>query len=169
MLAQLADEGGKPLGVEQLRLAVRAQFDPVIAAAARALGAIGDRASIPVLRELVREGRAGVAAPAMESLRALSDPGLDELLVEALGQSDEELVKEALRAIAERPGSRRAARIALALEHPAWDVRQLAARLLGEVGGEDTAAALLDRLSREADAGVRAALERALEAVGGAR
>lgn len=169
VLAQLVDDGGEPLGAEQLRLAARAQFDPVVAAAARALGAIGDRASIPVLRELVAEGRAGVAAPAMESLRALSDPGLDDLLVEALGQSDEELVKEALRAIAERAGSRRAARVALALEHPAWDVRQLAAQLLSEIGGEGAAAALRDRLAREADAGVRAAIERAIEAVEGAR
>src|SRR5690606_12968401 len=100
VLAQLGAEDGKPLGAEHLRLALRAQFDPVIAAAARALGALGDRASIPILRELVREGRPGVAAAAMESLRVLEDPGLEELLVEALGQSDEELVKEALRAIA---------------------------------------------------------------------
>jgi HEAT repeat protein len=166
VLAQLADDEGKPLGTEQLRLALRSGAVPVVAAAARALGAIFDRGSIPTLRELVREGRPGIAAPAMASLRTLGDPGLDDLLVEALGQTDEELVKEALRSIASRSEApRRAARIALALEHPAWDVRQLAARLLGDIGGD--AAVLEARRARETDPGVQKAIEDALETIRG--
>jgi HEAT repeat protein len=162
VLGRLTDEAGAPLGVEHLRLALKASFEPVVAAAARAVGAIGDRGSAPALRELVSEGRPGVAVAAMESLRTLGDPALDDLLVEALGQRDEELVKEALRAIAQSDTPRRAARIALALEHAAWDVRQLAATLLGRSGGADARAALRARLERERDAGVREALEGAL-------
>jgi HEAT repeat protein len=168
VLAQLTDAEGRPLGAPHLRLALRSDVEPVAAAAARALGAIGDHASIPALRDVVREGRAGVAVAAMESLRAQADPGLGELLVEALGQPDEELVKEALRAIAEQDDApRKSARVALALEHPAWDVRQLAAHLLGEIGGEAAAAALSARAARESDDAVRAAIHDALAALGG--
>lgn len=163
VLAQLRGPNGEAIGAPHLRLALRASFDPVARAAARALGAIGDQDSIATLRELVVEGRPGVAVAAMESLRAVRDPGLEELLLGALGQSDEELVKEALRAIAEGARADRAERIALALEHAAWDVRQLAARLLGTIGGEEAMRALRDRLAREADRGVRDAIEDALE------
>lgn len=170
VLAQLAASHSgdpEPLGLAHLRLALRASFDPVVATAARALGAIDDRESIPTLRELVRQGRPGVAVAAMESLRAMKDPALETLWVEALGQDDEELVKEALRAIADAASVRSAARVALALEHAAWDVRQLAARLLAGLGGEQAVAALRDRLAREDDAGVRAAIEDALARLDG--
>ncbi len=163
VLAQLEDSAKKKLGAEHLRLALRALFEPVVAAAARALGAIGDRSSMAALRELLSDSRAGVAVAAMESLRMLDDPMLDDLLVEALGQTDEELVKEALRAIAQSSTVRRAARVALGLEHSAWDVRQLAAQLLGPLGGEGTREALEARLAREGDASVRDAIEEALE------
>jgi len=166
VLAELNEASDEPLGLDQLRLALRATFEPVVAAAARALGAIADAASAPRLRELVSEGKPSVAVAAMEALRTMDDPALDDLLVEALGASDEELVKEALRAIARRERPRRAARVALALEHAAWDVRQLAARLLGEIGTEDAAAALHKRAPREADRLVRDAIERSLSAIG---
>ncbi|MCB9596432.1 MAG: HEAT repeat domain-containing protein [Sandaracinaceae bacterium] len=162
VLAQLNEGAPEPLGLEQLRLALRATYEPVVAAAARALGAIGDPGAVVQLRELVSEGRRGVAVAAMEALRVMDDAALDDLLVEALGQSDAEIVKESLRAMARREGPRRAARIALALEHPAWDVRQLAATLLGDLGTEEARAALERRAEREADRLVRDAIERSL-------
>ncbi len=160
VLAQLGEDG---LGGPQLRLAVRASAEPVAAAAARALGRLADRGAIPALRELVSEGRRGVAVAALEALRAMGDDAVDELLVEALGSADSELVKEALRAIAQSDTPRRGARIALALEHSAWDVRQLAASLLGRLGGPEDRRALEERAEREVDAGVQAAIERALQ------
>ena len=162
VLAQLSKSGGD-LGVAPLRLALRASFEPVIAAAARALGQIRDRASIATMRELVSEGRPGVAVAAMEALRVMEDPALDDLLVEALGQEDEELVKEALRAIAQSEAPRREARIALALEHSAWDVRQLAASLLGQLGTDEARASLTKRRGREGDKGVRESIDSALD------
>lgn len=159
VLGRLAAEGE---GVEQLRLALRASAEPVAAGAARALGQLGDTEAAPTLRELVKEARPGVAVAALEALRTLGDDALDELLVESLGQDDVELVKESLRAIAQSSFGRRGARIALALEHSAWDVRQLAARLLGQIGGEDERAALEARAEHEEDAGVREALRGAL-------
>lgn len=165
VLAQLNEVSDEPTGLDQLRLALSATFEPVVAAAARALGTVGDRGSATRLRELVSEGRPGVAVAAMEALRLLDDAALDDLLVEALGAADEELVKEALRAIARREGPRRAARVALALEHAAWDVRQLAATLLGEIGNDEAAEALRRRAEREGDRLVAAAIERSLRRI----
>jgi len=163
VLAQL-DQG--ELGLDGLRLALQATFEPVVAAAARALGELGDAESAAPLRQLVSEGRPGVAVAAMEALGTMDDPALDDLLVEALGMSDDELVKEALRAIARRDRPRRAARIALALEHAAWDVRQLAATLLGETGSAESRDALKRRAEREGDRLVLASIERALRSLG---
>lgn len=165
VLAELAplDAGHRERTLAHLRLALRARAEPVVATAAAALGELGDRASVPHLRDLVAEGRPGIAVEAMAALRALEDPALHELLVDALGQSDEELVKEALRSLADQPGPRRSSRLALALDHPAWDVRSLAAELLGEVGGPAGQEALAARLPQETDPGVRAVIEAMLD------
>ncbi|MFK7990569.1 MAG: HEAT repeat domain-containing protein [Sandaracinaceae bacterium] len=169
VLAELARRDGapRPQAVAHLRLALRAHAEPVVATAAAAIGDLGDRASVPHLRDLVSEGRPGIAVAAMAALRVLEDPALHELLVDALGQNDEELVKEALRSLAEQPGPRRSSRLALALDHPAWDVRTLAAELLGEVGGDDGQRALAARLPQETDPGVRAVIEAMLDAESG--
>ena len=99
----------------------------------------------------------------MESLRALHDPTLGDLLVEALGHLDSEVVKQALSAIRETAGPRTAARLALGLSHEAWDVRQAAAHLLGTLGDADACEALTSRLEAEEDEMVRSALQEALE------
>ena len=164
VLARLETGSAQGTRLEGLRLALRASSEQVVAAAAEALGALGDRGAIPALRELVDEGRPGAAVAAMQALRRLEDPGLDELLSRALEQPDEELVKEALRAIGRGvPKSGvRVQRIALALDHTAWDVRQLAARLLGEAPSEAACEAMQARKDRESDPLVLAALEDAL-------
>lgn len=167
VLAQLNQGAPAPVGLDALRLALRATAPPVAAAAARALAAARDEESLHALRELVAGGRPGVAVAAMEALRAMDDPELDDLLVDALGQPDAELVKEALRAIAVRAeGARRTARIALALEHASWDVRQVAVLLLGELGGEEARRALADRAEREEDRLVAGTIEEILGRLG---
>lgn len=168
-LGGLRDDQGRPLGVDALLLALGSDSPAVQAAAARALGGAGGGRAIEPLRELVRTAAPGVAVAAMEGLRALHDPTLGDLLVEALGHPDEEVVKQALCAIHESAGARTAARLALALEHHAWDVRQLAATLLGQGGGDEARAALHDRLPRESDDLVREAIERALSSMEGRR
>ncbi|MBC7173899.1 MAG: HEAT repeat domain-containing protein [Polyangiaceae bacterium] len=108
-------------------------------------------------------GEAGVSVAAMEALRALQDPTFDDLLVEALGHPDEEVVKQALHAICAARGPRTVGRLAVGLEHPAWHVRGLSARLLGDLGTEDALAALEGRRGREQDEMVRGAIDRALD------
>ncbi|MBI2895263.1 MAG: HEAT repeat domain-containing protein [Deltaproteobacteria bacterium] len=139
----------------------------VVAAAARALVEIGDQAAVPALRSLVGSASGAVAMAGLEALRGLGDPrvgdrGDDELLIEALGHPDPEVVKQALRSLAKISDPRGAVRLATCLDHAAWDVRRLAAELLGESGLQVVRPALDRRLACERDDLVRAAIERAL-------
>jgi HEAT repeat protein len=104
----------------------------------------------------------------LEALRSRPDPTLDDLLVEALGHPDEEVVKQALHAIRDARGPRTVGRLAVGLEHPAWHVRGLAARLLGDVGTPEARAMLEERGAREQDEMVLRAIRRALDARRGA-
>jgi HEAT repeat protein len=72
------------------------------------------------------------------------------------------VVKQALIAIGHRGGERAVERIGIGLEHPAWDVRRLAADLLGGLGQAGAARALRARLGAERDELVRDALRKAL-------
>ncbi len=100
-LGRLRDaDGGNP-GTPALLLALESGAPAVKAAAARALGEAQEMRALEPLRELSRDPGPGVAVAAMTALRALHDPVLGDLLVEALGHGDEEVVKQALRAIHE--------------------------------------------------------------------
>jgi HEAT repeat protein len=162
-LGELRDDDGNPVGVEELLLTLQSAEPTVVAAAARALANTGETRAIEPLRELLREGSPGVALAAIEGLRALADPVLGDLLVEALGHPDEEVVKEVLSAIAESRGGRTVSRLSVGLSHPAWDVRRHAAQLLAAHGGAEARAALEARWETEDDELVRQALSRALE------
>jgi HEAT repeat protein len=166
VLGSLRDEDGRPVGAEQLLLALSSESAAVRGAAARALGVTGDGRAVEALRELLRDREPGVAVAAMEGLRALRDPTLGDLLVEALGHQDDEVVKQALLALREAAGGRMAHRLTLGLSHPSWDVRRLAAGLLGQVGGDEVVAALRARLEDEPDDLVRAAVTESLNKLG---
>lgn len=166
-LGSIRAADGRHVGTGHLLLALESESPAVRAAAARALGEAGEGRAVELLRELVREGAPGVAVAAMEGLRALKDPTFGDLLVEALGHGDPEVVKQALLAIQETDSERAAARLAVGLSHSAWDVRAMAAKLLGRVKGEDARRALEERLQVETDDLVRASIESALRGTGG--
>jgi HEAT repeat protein len=161
-LGKLRDEAGQPLGTDQLLLALRSDSPAVQAAAARALGESGSGAALEPLRELLSSEAPGVAVAALQALRALSDPAVPGLLLGALDHPDGELVKEALKAIDAAGGEARVSGLARGLAHPAWDVRALSARLLGQVGSAEARAALVARHDHETDAAVRQAIDEAL-------
>ena len=98
----------------------------------------------------------------MEALAALGDPALGDLLIEALGHADAEVVKQALRSLAAKREPRAAGRVSIGLDHASWDVRHTAATLLGTLGDPAAVQALRTRLVREEDGLVRAAIEDAL-------
>lgn len=166
-LGRIRDDDGRPAGAEHLLLALSSESPAVCAAAARALGQAGEGRAIEPLRELVRAGSPGVAVAAMEALRALRDPTFGDLLVEALGHTDEEVVKQALHALSESAGERMVSRLTVGLSHEAWDVRRLAAVLLGQCEEDAAAQALAARLGVEGDDLVRAAIEESLRRIGG--
>ncbi len=171
-LGRITDPDGRGVAIAALRLALVADVPNVRAAAARALADARDVESTEALRRLLRAPQAGVVLAALEALRTLGDPELEVRLVELLGHFDPELVKEALRGIAAIRGEHVLRRLGLGLEHASWDVRSLAATLLGDLGRvdrgqRDEARELLyTRYQLETDAMVYATLERVLESFG---
>ncbi len=161
-LGSMCDEPARSVAVESLLLALASGSPRVQAAAARALGLLGDASAVESLRELVRSRAPGVAMAALESLRAIHDPTLDNLLVESLGHLDTEVVKQALLTIHEQGGARAVSRLAVALAHAHWDVRRLAATLLGGLGTPESRATLAAHRATETDDLVRSTIDAAL-------
>jgi HEAT repeat protein len=145
-----------------LLLALDSDAPPVQAAAAEALGRLGCATAIPPLKEAIRRKTPVVVLAALSALESCGDADIEDTLVETLGHDDEEVVKQCLRLIYKRAASRTTARLSLALEHRAWDVRSLASRLLGDTGDPSARAPLQDRLAREDDDLVRASIEESL-------
>lgn len=163
VLGKLRDDAGRPVASDVLLLALDSRSSAVRAAAARSLGEARELRAVAPLRELARDRAAVVAREALRALRSIGDEALDDLLVDALGHPDSEVVKEGLRGLADHGGPRVVARLAIGLEHASWDVRVTAAELIARVDATDREAALRDRLSRETDATVRSVITRALE------
>ncbi|AKF08566.1 HEAT repeat domain-containing protein [Sandaracinus amylolyticus] len=169
VLARMRHVSARAIAAATLPVALRDESPAVRAAAARAIGALGDPEVRGRLRDLLRDPGPGVALAALSSLRALggaepaSEPDLEELLVDVLGHPDQEVVKEGLRVVAEKIRDRREARLAIGLSHPAWDVRRLAAALLGAIGSEGALSHLRARRAIETDDLVRAAIDDALD------
>jgi HEAT repeat protein len=83
--------------------------------------------------------------------------------------SDAEVVKATMLALSDAPDPRVVAHLGACLDHEAWDVRRLAADLLGRVSGEPALALLRARLVGEDSPPVQAAISRALERAAGIR
>lgn len=161
-LGRLAGADGAPLGVERLMEVTRTAGEPaLVAAAARALGDVGDPQAVAVLGELLaREPLVAVAA--VEALGAFGGDLRNGHLVLALSHADPEVVKSAMRVLGGARDERTVERLAPCLDHAEWDVRRLAAELLGGVGGESALALLRGRLSVETQELVREELTRAI-------
>lgn len=164
VLGSLRDESGELIGLDGLLLGLESELAAVQSAAARALGEAKVDSAASRLEELTRSTAPGVAFAAVGALREIGAEGLPDLLVETLGHPDEEVVKQALRAIAELGGERAVPRMAIGLLHGSWDVRALAARLLGADAGGAALQALHDRRQVEEDSMVLQAIAEALGA-----
>lgn len=162
VLGTLRGDDGSLIGLDGLLLALESDVPAVQSAAAHALGAAKVVAASTRLQGLTRSTAPGVAFAAVSALGSIADPGLPDLLVETLGHRDEEVVKQALRTLSELGGERAVARIAIGLVHHSWDVRILAARLLGTDGSEVALRALRERIDGESDPMVQQAIAEAL-------
>jgi HEAT repeat protein len=143
-----------------------AQDSLLVQAALRALGESSDPRVLAVLGPLVRDSDASLAVTAVEALSRHSDVRRLSLLFDGLHHSEPEVVKAAMLAIAAEPDPRVVVHLGACLDQPAWDVRRLAADLLGRAPSEASAALLRARLAVEQDPMVKDALARALESSG---
>lgn len=148
-LGRMRDEDGAVIGFERLVELSRRDDDPLLrAASARALGDSGDPRALGPLGVLVK-AEPMVAVAALEALGRIVDPGRTELYIEALSHPDAEVVKAALRALSVEAQARGLTHVGACLDHAAWDVRRLAAELLGRAGGETALGLLRGRLAVE--------------------
>ena len=145
--------------------------DPVLTATAlRALGEADPERALAAGAPLVAHADAAIACAALEAIGHLGSPRLpphlaaacEDALFPALDHPDPEVVKLALSLVGERPGARALARLGLCLDHASWEVRRVAAELLGQDKSPGAQALLRARYEREQDPIVREAIAAAV-------
>jgi HEAT repeat protein len=168
-LGRMRDEAARSIGVGHLLEVVRTFSDDGIGVAAiQALGETGDPAALEHLRAVLKDGSAVRAVAAVEALGRIDAPGRVDALIQALSHAEPEVVKAALRAVAnEERDPRAAAHVAACLDHEAWDVRRLSAELLGRRADPSTKHLLQQRLIGEREPLVREEIQRSLADVEG--
>jgi HEAT repeat protein len=166
VLGRIRDADGGAPGLDHLVVALNSELWQVRMAAARALGRSGSLRAVEPLRETLRSGDTGLAMAAVEALGQLSPGELAGILADALNHSDDEVVKAALRALAECHDPAAPDVLISALRHPSWDLRQLAAELLGSLSVSKAIKPMREQLARETDDLAREALRSALAALG---
>ncbi|MCA9600747.1 MAG: HEAT repeat domain-containing protein, partial [Myxococcales bacterium] len=149
VLGRLRDANGHSVGVDKLLVALEAEDSTVRAAAARALGQTKEPRAEEPLRALLDGEEPFVVGAALEGLRLLGKPAVLERIDAFLIHPDEEVAKQALWLVSEIDTGMRISRLAQGLGHAAWDVRQLAAMLLGETRSEEALASLRAKLPEE--------------------
>jgi HEAT repeat protein len=156
---------------EPLARVVAHARDPVVASTAlRALGEADPERALVAAIPLVHSPDAAIACAAVEAIGRLASPrGLPHLaaacedaLFAALDHPDAEVVKLALSLAGARPGARALARLGLCLDHASWEVRRVAAELLGQDKSASAQALLRARYEREKDPFVRDAISAAV-------
>ena len=168
VLGRLRDERGGVPGASELMLAVRSEHGQVRAAVARALGQTRLSHAIEPLCELLLDHDSGVAIAAVDALgEVVGGAALGVHLKDALTHPDREVVKAALRALALTHAELAGPDLIASLAHDAWDVRQLAAELIGELHVTAALPALAAQLARETDDLVRASISDALRLLTG--
>jgi HEAT repeat protein len=162
-LGRLRDEeGGAPGAPHLLELMESSDDEELVAAAIRALGEAGDARALGVLRPLARSGEPMRAVFAVEAIARLADPRRVDALIDALSHPDSEVVKAALRGLSAERDERVGAHLGACLDHEAWDVRRLAADLIGRAGQSGAVGLLRAKLAQETEPLVREAIQRAL-------
>ncbi|MBN2194331.1 MAG: HEAT repeat domain-containing protein [Polyangiaceae bacterium] len=162
-LGKMRSAAGHCVGVESLLdLVSRSTELELVAEAVRALGEAAAPRALPLLRQQVRDGAPMVAVAAVEAVARVPSPERVDALLEGIWHDDVEVVKAALQRLAEEGDARVRPHVTACLDHDAWDVRRLAADLLGRRGGEGVTSRLKTRLAREAEPLVRQAIQRAL-------
>ncbi len=149
--------------------------DPVLTATTlRALGDADPASALNAARPLVMRAEAAVACAAVEAIGHLAfargvsrlpphvAAACEDALFAALDHPDPEVVKLALSLVGAQPGARALARLGLCLDHTSWEVRRVAAELLGQDKSPGAHALLRARYEREKEPVVRDAIAAAV-------
>lgn len=161
-LGRLRDgEGGSPGTAVLVDLASRHPDSELELEALRALGQTGDLAALHFIVSRVKSASALVAVAAVEALGAFEPRRFLDTLVSALRHADSEVVKAALHALS-RLQELPEGPVLECLEHPVWDVRRLAADVLGSHPSASAREALARHLAGEGESVVREAIVRSL-------
>lgn len=145
-----------------LRTALDSPFAPIRAEAALALGRRDGGAAIPRIRELLDDEEPVVVAAALDALAWLGDDSVADAVARALEHGGDEVFQAGLRAARTLPATDAEQLVGRGLEHPAWNVRMLAIKLLLDLDTAGTRELLTRALDVEADAMVRHAIESGL-------
>ncbi len=155
--------GNRSSGVERLLdLVSNSEDESLVAAAVRALGDSRDPRALAVLGPLARSGAPMCAVAAVEALGGTDDPKRIDVLIDALSHTDAEVVKASLRELGRERDPRVITHVGVCCDHDAWDVRRLAADLLGQIGGQAALDLLRSKLARESEELVKQAIVRSL-------
>ena len=149
-----------------VRVVAHARDPVLIATALRALGEADPARALAAASPLVTHADAAIACAAVEAVGQLATPrspsslapACEDALFAALDHPDAEVVKLALSLVGARSGARVMARLGLCLDHTSWEVRRVAAELLGQDKSAGAQALLRARYEREKDPMVRAAI-----------
>jgi HEAT repeat protein len=160
---------------EALTSVVADTRDPVLAATAlRALGDADPARALAAARPLVSHTDPAIACAAVEAIgqlesrrasghaSALVTTACEDALFAALDHPEGEVVKLALTLVGAQPGARALARLGLCLDHSSWEVRRIAAELLGQDKSSGAQELLRARYEREKDPIVRVAIAAAV-------
>lgn len=163
---------GKLGRADPLAALVADSDDPALTATAlRALGEADPARALVAAKPLVRHDDPAVACAAIEAIGGLgASPraqahvaaACEDAVFSALDHPDTEVVKLALSLVGAWPGARALARLGLCLDHGSWEVRRLAAELLGQDKSPGAQALLRARYEREKDPLVREAIAAAV-------
>lgn len=165
-LGRIRAEEGEAPGVDLLlELVEHRTSPPLVPTAVRALGETRDVRALDALCTLAVGSDASIAVAAVEALGRFQDERVLDSLLEATRHPSPEVVKASLLLLGERRDARVVAHVGACLDHEAWDVRRLAADLLGRLG-EQSQDLLRARLGVEQVPLVKDAIHRALDAMG---
>ena len=157
--------GGDPAGLPAVLAAVASDDADVRIAAIRALGGVGNAASLPQLIKIMQTGGdAGQAARG--SIEAVWAEGADEALVDAMKRTEDPGQRAVLIEILER--RRAVAAVSALLQeilHDDANVRRRAMSALGQLAGAEDVAGMLKGLIRSSEGGERDETEKAIAAV----
>ena len=161
LLAALADRGdtvARPAVLDMLK----SRETPVLAAAIRALGPLGQSADVPELVRALDTNAGPLKTAAHAALVRLQGPGVSAAIAAQLGHGKSDLRTELIAVIADRRESASIPSLLAAVDGTDRDVRAAALTALGELAGPENVADLAARVLKAHEGPQREEAERAV-------